>query len=558
MRGFSLERGSQRDPRIAFRLLSALDKLSANRRVSHIVYAASLVFFFALVLLPPVFGIILKLDKVVEVLRDPALLGRSWSAISWSFILAFAVSAIDLILGIPLAWLIARRDPKLGRIVDTLADMPFIIPTVALGFSTLLFWGPDGVASLFLGQALLKPGLALVVLVHFVFSLPVVIRVMVGALSGYRQTFEIAARTLGAEPFTAVRTVTLPILRPSIIASFLLSFARSLSETGATVIVAGTFENGPVLIKNAKDAGLEGPISFVSFVLIGGSVIAFLLIKYIGPKLKLPISRVWPEHERKLSRPDAALTRDLVSLMIFICLALAPSLFVALPSLYALFDGTFIEAVSGRGVWSTYWQSMALSYIIGIIVTVTNMLTGMPMAVLIARRKLGKALTSLMDGLVNIPIVVPSIALGISLNSFWRTVGALPEFWVLTLSHLTITYTYFVSAMSAAIESVPVYLEDTARTLGARPLTVFRRIVLPLTKYSLFSGAILVFSRSVDETGAAAAVSEKLKTVPVLLVDWVKGTVEVSRSTQSLGVGILIAVSFIALLAFRVAVEKRR
>jgi len=164
----------------------------------------------------------------------------------------------------------------------------------------------------------------------------------------------------------------------------------------------------------------------------------------------------------------------------------------------------------------------------------------------------------LIDGLVNIPIVVPSVALGVSLGSFWKAIGVLPEFWVLTISHLTITYTYLVRAMSAAIESVPVHLEETARTLGARPLTVFRRIILPLTKYSLFAGAILTFTRSVDETGAAAAVSEKLKTVPVLLVDWVRGTVAVSRSTQSLGVGILVAISFIGLLALRLVMGKRR
>jgi len=553
-----LEQGSQSDSRIADRFLSILDGLSASRRVSDLVYAFSVIFFFALVLLPPMFGILLKFDKVGEVLRDPVLLGRSWSAISWSFVLAFVVSALDLALGVPLAWLIVRGNPKWGSIVDTLADIPFIIPTVALGFSTLLFWGSEGVVSLFLGHTVLTPGLALVMLLHFAFSLPVVVRIMVGELSGYRETFEVAAKTLGAEPFTAVRTVTLPILRPSLVASFLLSFARSLSETGATIVVAGSFENGPVFIKNAKDAGLEGPLSFVSFMLIAGSVIAFILIKYLGPKLRLPVSRVWPEIEKRLSHPNTVLVRDLTSFSIFILMVIAPSLFVALPSLSALFDGTLNEAISSRGAWSTYWQSMLLSYVIGVIATVANMLIGMPMAVLIARRRLGKAATSMMDGLVTIPIVVPSVALGVSLGSFWRAIGVLPEFWVLTISHLTITYTYFVGTMSAAIESVPVYLEDTARTLGARPLTIFRRIILPLTKYSLFAGAILTFTRSVSETGAAAAVSEELKTIPVLLVDWVKGTVAVSRSTQSLGVGILVAISFIGLLALRLVVGKRR
>lgn len=548
----------QVDSRIVGRLLSTLDKASASRRVSTLIYAFSVISFFALVLLPPIFGIMLKLDKVGEVLRDPVLLARSQSAVMWSFTIAFIVSILDLALGIPLAWLVARSSPRWGSIVDALADIPFIIPTVALGFSMLLFWGPEGLGSLFLGQPLLTPGLVLVVLLHFTFSLPVVVKVMVGELSGYKQIIEVAAKTLGAEPLTAVRTVTLPILRPAIVASFLLSFARSLSETGATIVVAGSFENGPVLIKNAKDAGLEGPLSFVSFILIAGSIVAFMLIKYLGPRLRLPVSRVWPVAERRLSEPRTIAVRDLTSVLVFTFLVIAPSLFIALPSLHAISDGAVKEAFSGQGVWGEYWQSMILSYVIGLIATAVNMMMGMPMAVLIARRRFGKAITSVMDGLVNIPIVVPSVALGVSLSYFWRTVGILPEFWVLTIAHLTITYTYFVSAMSAAIESVPVYLEETARTLGARPLTVFRRIVLPLTKYSVFAGAVLTFTRSVGETGAAAAVAIKLKTVPVLLVDWVKGIVAVSSSTQSLGVALLIAVSFAGLLALRLAMKRWR
>jgi thiamine transport system permease protein len=540
------------------RFLRALDNISADKRASKFVYGFSVVFFFALVLLPPIFGIILKLDKVGEVFQDPILLGRSESAISWSFILALTVAGLDILAGLPIAWLIVRRSSKWGDVVDTLADIPFIIPTVALGLSTLLFWGPQGPLGIFFGQPPLSPGLILVVLLHFAFSLPVVVRVMVGELTGYRQNLEIAAKTLGAEPFTAVRTVTLPILRPALVASFLLSFARSLSETGATIVVAGSFENGPIFIKIARDAGLEGALSFASFVLIIGSITAFVILKYLGLKLKLPVSRVWPTVERRLSGPKAAFTRDFASLSVLGFLVITPSLFIVLPSVQAILDGTLGEALAGRGVWSTYWQSMILSYVIGTVVTGANMLVGMPMAVLIARKRLGKAGTSLMDTLVDIPIVVPSVALGVSLSFFWKTFGSLPELLILAMSHLTITYTYFVRAMSAAIESVPTYLEETARTLGARPLTVFRRIIFPLTKYSLFAGAILTFTRSIDETGASTAVTTKLKTVPVLLVDWIRGTQGVSASTQSLGVGLLVAVSFVALFALRLTVKKGR
>jgi hypothetical protein len=71
------------------------------------------------------------------------------------------------------------------NVLDTLSDIPFIVPTVALGYSLLLFWSqPDGISGLF-GYSLLSPGWTLVILLHFAFSFPVVVRVVVGSLLDY-------------------------------------------------------------------------------------------------------------------------------------------------------------------------------------------------------------------------------------------------------------------------------------------------------------------------------------------------------------------------------------
>jgi len=538
-------------------LVRTLEGLSSEPLVKYVVYLFSLLFFLAFILLPPILGIMLKISSLSEIFMLPELSARAHSAIIWSFITAFTVSTLDLIAGLPLAWVIVRSKSRLISIIDTFADVPFLIPTAALGYSALLFWStPGGISSLCGGNTFVSPGFILVLLLHFAFSFPVIVRVMVGELLGYKEIYESAARTLGAQPFTAVRTITLPLLRPALIASFLLSFSRSLSETGATIMVAGTFENGSVFIKNMKDAGLEGPLVYVSFVLILASVLVFLLIRLFGPRLKLPIRKVWPEFERKLSAPPSVRMRDILTVLVFLFFVIAPSLFVCLPATSALLDGTLGLALNGSGPWGDFWNSMLVSYFIGFISTLTNILMGLPVAVAIARKKLGRA-TPILDAIVNIPIVVPSIALGVSLSFFWRGIGPMPELWALVLSHTTITYTYFVSSMSAAIESIPTEMEEVASTLGAKPFTIFRKITLPLTKYSVFSGAILVFTRCVSETGAAIAVSKNLRTAPVLLVDWVKGGA-VSQSTMALGIGFLILASFLALLLLRITVRGMR
>jgi ABC-type spermidine/putrescine transport system permease subunit II len=537
-------------------IMVRLDKLSSYRGSKRAVYILAVVFLVSFILLPPILGITFKLDLAGQVLSNSDLLRRAEASIFWSFAIALSVATLDLLAGLPFAWYIARGKSRWINILDALADIPFVIPTVALGFSTLLFWGNTGPISV-LGVSV-APGLILVLLLHFTFSFPVVVRVMVGELLAYNTIYETAAKTLGARAFTIARTVTLPLLRPGLIAAFLLAFARSLSETGATVIVAGGFENGPVFIKNAQDAGLQGPMVLVSFTLIISSVTVFAIIRLLGNRLKIPINRVYPDPEARLSSDRSVNTRNILMLLIFGFFVLIPAIYITFPAATALTDGTLQKAISGVGVWGSFWQAMSLSYTIAILVTFINIGLGLPIAILIARKRLGRLWTTLLDAVVNVPIVVPSVALGVSLGIFWRSFGFLPEFWILVFAHMTITYTYFVQAMAAAIEGIPEEMEETARTLGSKPLHVFRKIIVPLTKYSFLSGAILVFTRSVDETGAATAVSQTLKTAPVLLVSWVKGQVPATQSDIALGILFLVLTSFASLLVLRLIVYRRK
>ena len=539
-------------------VLRHLDKVSSKPFVRHLIYAVSVIFFLGIILVPPILGVALKWSAIGEVFQSPGLMLRASSAIYASFAIAFLVSFLDLVAGLPLAWFIARGRSKWLSVIDTLADLPFMVPTVTLGYSLLLFWsGAGGVSQIFGGNPLVSPGWLLIVLLHFAFSYPAVVRVIVGALLDYKIVYEEAARTLGAAPVTADRTVTLPILKSSLIAAFTFAFARSLSETGATVIVAGAFESGVVFINNTRNLGQEGPMVFVSFVLILTACLIYLGIRLLGPRLKIPVKKVWPSVERKLSDSKVKTLRDSVTMFVFLAFVLAPSLFIVFPILSAIAGGTLNQAVASVGVWQGYWQSLLLSYSVAVAVTILNALASLPMAVLIARRRWGATASTTLDVLSNIPMIVPSIALGASMKIFWGNFAFMPEIALIILAHLSITYPYFVRTMVGAIERVGIDLEEASRTLGARPFAVFRTLILPLTKYSLFAGTIMMFARSVDETGATLAVVSTMKTVPVLLVNWVKHTVPASPMDVALGAGFLVLFSFIILLVLRLAVGGR-
>ncbi|MGB9853928.1 MAG: ABC transporter permease [Candidatus Bathyarchaeales archaeon] len=550
------------------KVTETLDKLSSKPFVKYGVYLTAVAVFLVLILLPPILGIIIKWGAMQDIFGNSELTSRALNAITNSFTVAVLVSVLDVAAGIPMAWLIARGKSKWLNVLDTLADIPFIVPTAVLGYSLLLFWSkPEGLSAFFEGP-LISPGWLLVALLHFTFSYPIVVRVIVGALLDYKIEYEQASRTLGAPPITTARTVTFAIIKPSLIAAFILAFARSISETGATMMVAGvagTFENGPVFIQNMKDAfssqpplvsqaEYEGATVFASIILIVVSCLIFAAVRVLGTRLKLPFKRAWPTTERKLSYSKAALTRNSLALLIFFIIVLTPSLFVALPAFEAILTDTMPKALTGAAPWGEYWQSIILSYSLGAVATILNILIGLPMAIIVARKRLG-AYSSALNVLVDIPIIVPSVALGVSLRFFWKeTLTFIPDIWLLIFAHLAITYPYFVRAMAAAVERINIELEEASRTLGAKPLGVFRTIILPLTKYSLFSGAIMVFTRSVSETGATLAVTN-LKTAPVVLVDWVKGKTLVTSLEIGLGCGFLILFSFIILLALRLALR---
>jgi len=539
------------------RLLGFLGSLSSIRWVSLSVYGISVGYFLLLILGPATLGILSGLGSINQVIGDQALMSRALSAVFASFVLATSVSVLDILAGLPLAWLIVRKKGILLSILDALVDLPLVIPTVTLGFSVLLFWSSEGPLG-FLGLPPLAPGWILVVLLHFSFSYPVVVRVLVGKMLELNLVYETAARTLGATPFTAARTVTIPLFSSGIVASFLLAFARSMSETGATIMVAGAFENGPIFIRNALNAGLEGPLVVTSIALTVISLVVFYAIKVLEVHFRLPFRRANVDLEKRLSRglvPEVGAIAIVAVLLFFV---IFPALSLSLRYAPATFSQQIsTQILSGSGIWQDFWSGVVLSYSIGLLVTGINLVFSIPMAILISRGRFGKTVSTIFDSLSSVPIVIPSVALGVSMVFFWKNL-AIPEFWLIVLAHLSITYPYLVATLVSALNDIPIHLEETARTLGADPFTTFSTITLPLARYSLLSGAILTFTRSVDETGATLAVSSTMQTVPVLLVNWVKNPFPGSELAVGIGTSVLLLTSVVILLVLKTLSREKR
>ncbi|HEX6470737.1 MAG TPA: molybdate ABC transporter permease subunit [Streptosporangiaceae bacterium] len=165
-------------------------------------------------------------------------------ALELSLLTATSATALCLLLGVPLAWLLARVDFAGRRVVRALVTVPLVLPPVVGGVALLLVLGRKGIAGQWLDRAF---GLTLpfttagVVVAETFVAMPFLVISVEGALRAADRRFEEAAATLGATRWTAFRRVTLPLVAPGIAAGAILSWARALGEFGATITFAGNF-----------------------------------------------------------------------------------------------------------------------------------------------------------------------------------------------------------------------------------------------------------------------------------------------------------------------------
>lgn len=173
-------------------------------------------------------------------LAEPAVL----AALRLSLVTATVATAVCVVLGVPLAWLLARVPFPGRRIARALVTLPLVLPPVVGGVALLLVLGRRGLVGSYLDtwfSVRLPFTPAAVVVAQAFVAMPFLVIAVEGALRGADRRLEEAAATLGASRWTIFRRVTLPLVAPGIAAGTVLCWARALGEFGATITFAGSF-----------------------------------------------------------------------------------------------------------------------------------------------------------------------------------------------------------------------------------------------------------------------------------------------------------------------------
>ncbi|MGW0194145.1 ABC transporter permease [Nonomuraea sp. NPDC003201] len=247
----------------------------ASGRLPWMLVVPALVGLAFLVL--PLAGLLVRApwSTLLERLAEPQVL----EALRLSLVCATIATALCLVLGVPLAWLLARVDFPGRRVVRALVTVPLVLPPVVGGVALLLVLGRRGLVGQWLESSLgitLPFTTAGVVVAEAFVAMPFLVISVEGALRGADRRFEEAAATLGASRWTVFRRVTLPLIAPGVVAGAVLCWARALGEFGATITFAGNFPGTtrtmPLAVYLALETEPEAAI-VLSLVLLAVSVI---------------------------------------------------------------------------------------------------------------------------------------------------------------------------------------------------------------------------------------------------------------------------------------------
>jgi sulfate transport system permease protein len=194
------------------------------------------------------------------------------NAIKLTFVASLIVVAINAVTGTIIAWVLVRDQFPGKRIVNSLIDLPFALPTIVAGLTLLALYGDNGVLGIS-GVSFTRVGVVMALL--FV-TLPFVVRAVQPTLMELDQDMEEAAASLGAGPLTIFRRIIIPNLTPAILAGCALAFARAIGEFGSLVLISGNIPNktevASVFIFGQIESGSTASAASVSVFLLVVSV----------------------------------------------------------------------------------------------------------------------------------------------------------------------------------------------------------------------------------------------------------------------------------------------
>jgi thiamine transport system permease protein len=435
---------------------------------------------------------------VESVLTD----AETWKLAGFTVAQAAASTVLAIVAGLPVAFLLSRvRLPGIA-LVRTLVLVPFVLPTVVVGLAFRALW-PDG-------------GVTAIVLANAFFNVAVVARTVSGLWGHLDSRAVDAARALGASPWRAFRSVTLPTLAPAIASAAAVVFLFCATSFGVVLILGGakyrTLETEIYLrTVNLLDLSGAAALSLVQFA----AVVAALAIGAIARKRRETALRLRSRSETT-RRPEGGEWWVVAAGCAVLGLLVAPIIALLLRSVSTSDGWSFAgyRALAGTGgntLQVSGWDAAMNSLRTASDATMLAMIIGvLASVVLVALRRtpgrLARTAGETMDVALMLPLGVSAVTVGFG---YLVTLSALPgdlrtSPLLVPLAQALVIIPLIVRMVLPVLRSVDDRLRQAAATLGASPARVWREIDLPLTIRSLVAAAGFGYVVALGEFGATS------------------------------------------------------
>jgi len=466
--------------------------------------------------------------------RSPYFISRTLSVLQFTFYQAILSTLLTLVVGLPLAYLFARFDFPFKSIFRALTAIPFMLPTVvvAAGFTALL--GPRGWFNLAL-MSLFQVDKAPVVFVgtlwavlaaHVFYNAIIVIRIVGNAWAGLDVRLMDSARSLGASPLRTMLNITLPLLRPSILAASLLVFLFDFTSYGVILLLGGPrFATLEVEIYIQAMHMLNLPAASLLSVVQMLCTLVFSIIygRYISRVTSVIRPRAaW----LNIQKPRSALQGVFVATTLFFMVMFFALPLLALPlrSVSRLEADRANTTISAPGLTVGYYEELfinrraSLFYVppfqaarnsiaYAAITVCLSLLLGFPAASALTRP--GR-LEKWIDPLLMLPLGASAVTLGLGyILTFNRSLFAnqpslLTSPLLVPLAHTTIALPFVIRSLQAALIQIPPRYREAASVLGASRWRTWVHVDWPIISRAVISAGAFAFTVSLGEFGAAS------------------------------------------------------
>ncbi|OHC67368.1 MAG: ABC transporter permease [Rhodocyclales bacterium GWA2_65_20] len=462
-------------------------------------------------------------DKYVAAYTDPGF----YEVMVNTGIFVLASSLLSTLLAIFLAYLNTRTDIPFKFLFKIISIIPMMIPHLLFAVSWALLLNPsNGLINLGLKDALGLDSAPLniysmwgMILVEGLLDLPIAYLIIAPAMASFDVALEESSRVCGAGTWRTLLRITLPVLRPAILAAFILGVVRSLASFAVPSVIGmpgrvhvlATYLYEMIATGFATDYGKAAAVGMSVLVASVTLIVVYRALTAESEKFVTISSRGFRPSVIELGKARTPLF-GLVGLLSFVLIVLPVAVLIYTSLVpYSMVPSAKAFSMMSLKHWSDVLGdpisllSLKNSLFLAVVGATLGVILSIFVAYVIVKVKTRAA--GILESLSYLSFSFPGIVIGVGFMWFFVQTPLYATIWALLLGYIATYLPYGIRPMSSAFIQIHSHLEESSLVCGASPLTTMRRIIVPLLIPGIVSGWILMASMFVRELTLSVVLS---------------------------------------------------